>query len=262
MDRSQTPLSSEEIRNKIASRPRWWHRIEVAPGIFTPGEKDTITELERIGLPERLDGMTVLDIGAAEGFYSFECEKRGAIVTAVDQFSSEKSGFALVRELLGSKVKHILGSIYTLDPSELGQFDLVLCLGVFYHLRYPLLALDNLYTICRNRLIFESQICDHWYLKRDGTPAALADFSSELTETPMAQFYPNSELCNDYTNWWVPNQIGLIQMLESSGFASDVYHSNGVRIILHCRKIDRRSEASLWAAREWRTVKKRFSRFD
>lgn len=146
MHRSQTPLSSEEIRNKIASRSRWWHRIEVTPGIVTPGEKNTIAELERMDLPERLDRMTVLDIGAAEGFYSFECEKRGGIVTAVDQFSSEESGFALVRKLLGSKVKHIHGSIYTLDPSELGQFDLVLCLGVLYHPRDS--ALSPRQSVC------------------------------------------------------------------------------------------------------------------
>lgn len=263
IDRSQIPLSPEEIQKRIALRPRWWHRIEVAPGIITPGQKDTFTELHyRIGLPERLDGMTVLDIGAAEGFYSFECEKRGAIVTAVDQFSSAQSGFALVRELLGSKVKHIHGSIYTLDAHELGQFDLILCLGVLYHLRYPLLALDNLYAICRDRLIFESQICDHAYLKGDGTPVSLKDFSPELTETPMAQFYPDRELNNDPTNWWTPNQIGLIKMLETSGFESEVYFSDGVRVVLHCRKVSRRSEAALTAAREWRSVKQRFNRFD
>jgi tRNA (mo5U34)-methyltransferase len=260
---AQSRWNPEEIRTKISSRPQWWHRIEVAPGIFTPGHKDTITELrERIGLPDRLDGMTVLDIGAAEGFYSFECEKRGATVTAVDQFSAEQSGFALARELLGSNVKHLHGSIYTLDVNVLGRFDLVLCLGVLYHLRYPLLALDNLYSICRNRIIVESQICDRWYLKTDGTPAAIEEFPSELTQTSMAQFYPDRELNDDPTNWWAPNQIGLVKMLESSGFESNVHFSDGVRLVLHGRKVYRRSDAALWAAREWRSVKYPFRRFD
>lgn len=264
---SEHPIQSrwnpEEIREKIASRPQWWHRIEVAPGIFTPGHKDTIRELrERIGLPDRLDGMTVLDIGAAEGFYSFECEKRGATVTAVDQFSSEESGFGLVRELLGSNVKHLHGSIYTLDPNVLGRFDLVLCLGVLYHLRYPLLALDNLYSICRDRIIVESQICDRWYLKTDGTPAAIKEFSSELEQTPMAQFYPDGELNDDPTNWWAPNQIGLVKMLETSGFESEVQFSDGVRVVLHGRKVYRRSNSARRAEKECSSVKYPFRRFD
>ena len=202
---SRHQLGREEILKKIGTRAYWWHRIEVAPGIITPGRKDTLAELEqRIGLPERLDGKTVLDVGAAEGFYTFECERRGAQVTAIDRLNAEDSGFGLVRELIGSRAKHAHCSVYNLDPAQMGQFDLVLCLGVIYHLRYPLLALDVLHSICKDRMILESQICDRYFIKRDHTVTTLGKLSRELAQSPLAQFYPSDELNDDITNWWAP----------------------------------------------------------
>lgn len=250
-----TQLTHAEIQRLIASRT-WWHRIEIAPGLVTPGIKDTPKELkERIGLPDRLDGRTVLDVGAAEGFYSFECERRGASVTAVDLSPADYSGFGLVRALLGSSARHIHGSVYNLDPVRIGTFDLVLCLGVIYHLRYPLLALDTLYSICKDEMILESQICDRYFVRADRTPTTLKTFSSELTRLPLAQFYPADELNNDITNWWAPNEIGLRKMLETSGFESRVHFSDGIRIVLHCRKVERSTPATQWAAREADSVK-------
>jgi tRNA (mo5U34)-methyltransferase len=255
-------LSAPEVERMIASR-QWWHRIEVRPGLITPGAKDTTAELHtRIGLPVRLDGKTVLDIGAAEGFYSFECENRGAEVTGVDVVSATDSGFGLARGLLGSKAKHLHGSIYNLDPAVIGQFDLVLCLGVLYHLRYPLLALDNLWSICKDRLILESQICDRFFLKQDQQPAHLADLSAELPRAAIAQFYPGAELSNDPTNWWSPNEACLSQMLTTSGFENEVHFSDGMRAVFHCRKVERTSVPMQLAAREWESVKKPALSFD
>ena len=252
-------LSQDEIQKRIATRPFWWHRIEVAPGIVTPGHKDTLAELkQRIGLPERLDGNTVLDIGAAEGFYSFECERRGAQVTAVDLRNAEDSGFGLVRELIGSRAKHIQCSVYKLDPNQIGQFDLVLFLGVIYHLRYPLLALDILHSICKDTMIIESQICDRCFIKEDGSVTSLEELLPELIDSPLAQFYPENELNDDITNWWAPNQLGLIKMLETSGFKSQVYFSDGVRAVLHCKKVDRSTLAAQQAAIEVESIKGSF----
>ena len=170
-------LSQDEIQKRIATRS-WWHQIEVAPGIITPGHKDTFTELkQRIGLPERLDGKTVLDIGSAEGFYSFECERRGAHVTAVDRLNAEDLGFGLVRESIGSRAKHVHCSVYNLDPAQIGQFDLVLCLGMIYHLRYPTIGMDVLYSICKDTLILELQICDGWFIKADRKVTTLEKLS-------------------------------------------------------------------------------------
>ena len=259
-DNSQ--LSAPEVEQVIASR-RWWHRIEIRPGVITPGTKDTLKELNtRIGLPERLDGQTVLDIGAAEGFYAFECEKRGAQVTGVDVLPAAESGFGLARSLLGSKAKHLHGSIYNLDASFIGQYDLVLCLGVLYHLRYPLLALDNLWSVCKDRLIVESQICDRHFLKLDQQPGNLADLSPELTHASLAQFYPDAELSNDVTNWWSPSEACLSQMLTTSGFENQIYFSDGARAVFHCQKIERTALSAQLAASEWDSVKKPSLQYD
>ena len=255
-------LSTTEVEEMIASRA-WWHRIEIRPGIITPGTKDTVTELNtRMGLPNRLDGLSVLDIGAADGFYAFECEKRGAEVTGVDVRRATESGFGLARSLLGSNAKHLHGSIYNLDAAVIGQYDLVLCLGVLYHLRYPLLALDNLWSICKDRLIIESQICDRHFLKHDQQPAVLTDLSPELAHASLAQFYPDSELSNDVTNWWSPTAACLSQMLTTSGFENQIFFSDGARAVFHCRKIERTALSAQLAASEWESVKRPSLQFD
>src|SRR5262245_60905486 len=98
----QPTLSADEIRARIAAIPFWYHCIEVAPGIVTPGIDRSAYNLERMQLPADLTGKRVLDIGAFDGFYSFECERRGAEVVAIDGNSA--TGFGLARELLGSQV--------------------------------------------------------------------------------------------------------------------------------------------------------------
>ena len=255
-------LSSAEVEHLISSRD-WWHRIEIRPGLVTAGVKDTFAELAtRIGLPERLDGKTVLDIGAADGFYTFECERRGAQVTAVDVRGATESGFALARSLLGSKAKYIQGSIYGLDPAFIGEFDLVLCLGVIYHLRYPLLALDNLWPLCKGQLIVESQICDRYFLNHEQTPVQLTDLCPQLAVASIAQFYPDIELGGDVTNWWSPTELCLSQMLTTSGFENRAYFSDGARAVFHCNKIARTSGAAQIAAGELESVKRPMLRYD
>ena len=189
--------------------------------------------------PERMEHTTVLDIGAYDGFFSFECERRGATVTAVDIISPEESGFAVAHELLRSRVKHVRRSIHNLDPEELGQFDIVLCLGVLYHLRHPLLGLDRVHSVCKDLLILESQICDAWFVQKGGRAVTLDSISSVLTRIPIAQFYPGDELNSDPSNWWSPHQTGLQTMLGSSGFEPSVVYSDGVRAVFHCRRVER-----------------------
>src|SRR5215468_2825646 len=126
----------------------WYHSIQIEPGLVTPGRK-TARELsamvEHIGLPSSLDGLSVLDIGAWDGFFSFEAERRGARrVVAYDLTPEDYFGFSTAKALLDSKVQYVEGSVYELSERAVGRFDVVLFLGVFYHLRYPLLALDRI----------------------------------------------------------------------------------------------------------------------
>ncbi len=230
-------FSEEYIRERIASVPYWWHCIEVAPGIFTPGNDQTLEKKEWMRLPENMDGKRVLDIGAYEGFFSFECERRGAEVTALDVKAPTDTGFAVVHELLRSKVKHLQRSTYNLDPKEIGHFDIVLYLGVLYHLRHPLLALDRIHSVCNDLLILESQICDSWFIDEEGKSVSLESFSPKLVRLPLAQFYPYDELNNDPSNWWSPNLAALEGMIKVSGFEPELIFSNGVRAVFHCKKV-------------------------
>jgi tRNA (mo5U34)-methyltransferase len=226
-------VNINEIRRRISAVPYWFHTIEVAPGIFTPGEDDTPSKLKRLGIPENLNGKRVLDIGAYDGFFSFECERRGAKVTAVDL--TQSAGFPVAHELLSSKVNFLQSSIYDLDPERFGQFDLILCLGVLYHLRHPLLGLDKIRAVCRGELILESQICDRYFINNAGVPIDLAVTAPKMLDTSFAQFYAGAELNGDPSNWWSPNIAALRGMLHSSGFSTYQEIENGVRATIHCR---------------------------
>jgi tRNA (mo5U34)-methyltransferase len=209
----------EKARRLIASYEHWYHRIEVAPGVMTDGINDSQMILDAIELPEDLSGKRVLDIGARDGFFSFECERRGAAeVVAIDYLPPEETGFPIARQLVGSQVELRQANVYDLDPAEYGTFDLVLFLGVLYHLRDPMLALDKIASVSRGKAIIETQMIDDALLTEDGSFRRLADFDPELEKVPLMQFYPGGALNNDPTNVWAPNEVCLGAMLEESGF--------------------------------------------
>jgi len=230
-------LSEDEIRARIAAVPFWFHQIEVAPGVVTPGYDRSKEKLLQLQLPGDLTGKRVLDIGAFDGFFSFECERRGAEVVAID--GNPATGFGVARELLGSHAMFINMDVYDLTPESLGQFDLVLCLGVLYHLRHPMLGLERIHAVCRGQLILETQVCDHHFIDADGTPHELASFAPQLANIPIAQFYPGAELNRDSTSWWSPNVAALQSMLHSVGF--EPYHTiiyDGERACIHCLRVE------------------------
>lgn len=230
------PLTEEEIRAKISSIPYWFHQIEVAPGIFTPGVSNTLQKLERFEIPKDLTGKRVLDIGCFEGFFTFECERRGAEVVAIDVIRpGPDSGFSLAHEILGSKAIFHEASIYDLDPEKFGTFDLVLCLGVIYHLRHPLLGLERARLVCKDKFIVETQICDRYFIDSERKPVDLHEVAPSLAKIPMVQFYPGDELNWDSSNWWSPNLPALDGMLRTSGFIPEKYIENGSRACVHCK---------------------------
>jgi tRNA (mo5U34)-methyltransferase len=195
-----------DLRSRVAA-VRWYHTIDLGDGIVTAGVDDTAQRLARLDLPASLTGLTVLDIGAWDGFFSFECERRGASrVVAADHYSwsdsgwGTKAGFQLAREVLGSNVEDVDIDVMDLSPERIGTFDLVLFLGVLYHLRHPLLALERVASVTRKTLLLETVVDMVGY----GRPA-------------MA-FYPHRELNNDPTNWWGPNIPAVHGMLRSVGF--------------------------------------------
>ncbi len=229
-----TTLSRDEIEARIRSFPHWYHRIEVAPGILTPGINDSQTYAGLFHFPEDCAGMRVLDLGTRDGFFAFEFERRGAEVLAVDYFPADQTGFAVAAELLGSKVTHQQANIYDISPERHGTFDIVLILGLLYHLPDPMLALDICRRVCRERLYLETQVIDRAFLLRDGTFTSLASLHPELAENPLMQFYPRDALNNDFTNYWAPNEACMRRMLEENRFQVDRVVPNGPRAVFEC----------------------------
>lgn len=139
---------------------RWFQRWEIFRNVFTPGIRPIFDLCESIGLPKDLTGKRVLDIGAENGCLSFECERRNALeVVALDPGYPALKGFNHLKRALGSKrTRHIRGTVYHLDPRELGFFDVVLFCGVLYHLRHPLLALDNIRRVARGEIYVETAV--------------------------------------------------------------------------------------------------------
>lgn len=207
----------------------WYHRIEVAPGLVTPGVNDSQTVLRALDLPSDLSGLRVLDIGTRDGFFAFECESRGAEVTAIDYMEPEETGFPVAKELLGSSVEFSQQNVYGLDEETYGTFDLVLFLGVLYHLRDPMLALDRIWDVCRGRLIVETQVIDEALLTSTGEFRGLGEIDPELELAPLMQFYPGAALNDDPTCVWAPNQACLRAMLQEAGFTVDAQLRIGQR---------------------------------
>lgn len=218
----------ETIRRRIAAHGRWFHEIELAPGIVTPGEDANrlkLPVLDELGLPPDARGLAVLDVGCSDGYFAFEMEKRGAEVLAVDLVAEGASGFALAREILGSRVGYRTDNVYNLAPERYGRFDVVLFLGVLYHLRKPLAALDALRSVTApgGVLFVATLLIDDYVLLPDGTTTTLAALHPRLAEIPLWQAYPRDSLNGDFTNCFAPNRAALEAALAEAGFAVEAF---------------------------------------
>jgi tRNA (mo5U34)-methyltransferase len=203
------------LSTDVSSVPHWRHRIRLPDGTLTPGTQDTESQLAVMQLPTDLTGKRVLDIGCSDGFFAFECERRGASeVIGVDNYSSvfvdSPSGFSIAKSLLGSRVELIEDDFMTMDLHAIGKFDLVLFLGVLYHLRHPLLGLERIASVCRNQTILETATqppAAGWRKWFDRSPEHFMRFAG-----------PSGS--KDATNWWFPTVPCVEEMLRSCGFCN------------------------------------------
>jgi tRNA (mo5U34)-methyltransferase len=203
--------SAEKILERIKDI-RWAHPIDLGHGVVQ-GEWHVRRRFERrlklLQIPENLKGWTVLDIGAWDGYFSFECERRGADrVLAIDTYAWDTphgmDGFLAAREILGSKVEYKRIDVHDISPEEIGKFDLVLFLGVLYHLRNPLIGLERIASITKKLLICETHVLLPFIHERH----ALIPFFPGDEET-RGQYY---DLCA------IPTLECLKQMLVAAGF--------------------------------------------
>ena len=204
----------------------WYHTIDLAPGLTTPGWFDTRATTTKVPLPASLAGKRCLDVGTWDGFWAFEMERRGAAsVTAIDildearwdwppelrvrddmsglaytrEFKQQGRAFEVAHEIIGSKVERIDMSIYDLSPQEVGMFDFVFLGSLLLHLRDPVSALDAMRSVTGGVAVIADTVDAVATLLRPRTPTARL----EGVGRPW---------------WWIPNRAGLHQMVRSGGF--------------------------------------------
>lgn len=190
----------------------WWHSIDLGGGITTPGHKTReIMESEFASVFSAVDlaNKSVLDIGAWNGGFAVEAVRRGASrVVALDHYTwnhehlKGRESFELVCRAAGVSVEAVDIDLdgAQLNLAHLGKFDVVLFLGVFYHLLNPVAALSQIASLSRELLIVETHV------------ECTAD------PRPLMIFYPTGELAGDSTNWWGPNTACMVELLKTVGF--------------------------------------------
>ena len=201
----------------------WYHTLELAPGVVTPGWFDTRPVAAKVPLPADLSGRRCLDVGTFDGFWAFELERRGAAeVLAVDlldatawdwphgspaevveDIGARKAGgvgFELAKEALGSEVVRRPLSVYDLDPDDVGTFDLVYVGSLLLHLRDPVRALERVRAVCRGTMVL--------------VDAVDVGLTARFPRRPVAELDGV-----DRPWWWKPNVAALARMVESAGFA-------------------------------------------
>lgn len=232
-----------DLSRRVDAIPYWYHKIELPGGVVTPGWAPLCAE--RYSIPQDLTGKRVLDIGAWDGYWTWEAIKRGAAeVVAIDDFSDTLGApidrkhkwqtFDLCREAFGftervgdsdswrndagQQVARIEMSVYDLPVNpvnrvnEVGPFDVIFFFGTIYHLKHPLLALEKIASVCDGALYVESACLDSYSVYRGGLGHGYAQ------NDVVMEFYPGDQYGGNAGNWWVPTLQCLGAMMSSVGF--------------------------------------------
>ena len=208
----------------VARLGPWFHNLHLPDGTETAPDHplgdfpDMKWRVLAPHLPERLDGWTALDIGCNAGFYAFELARRGARVTAIDldPHYLDQARWAARAYGLADAIDFQQRQVYELADSDAG-YDLILFLGVFYHLRYPLLGLDVVARRVRRLLAFQTLTTEEIEVQLDTGDRPL-DARAALRDAGWPRMaFIEQRFAGDPTNWWVPNHAGVLAMLRSSG---------------------------------------------
>jgi len=215
---------SAGLREEVDSNPLWYHTLDLAPDVTTPGHFDLRPIVDRLPWPD-VRGKRCLDVGTYDGFLAFELERRGAReVVALDipdhrdwdwpveirdlgpeylaaVAGPEKGvGFRIAREALGSNVEKVDMSVYDLDPGRLGTFDVVVCGSLLLHLRDPLRALEAIRSVCSGEFMSSEEVDLRLSVKHPRRAVARLDGTGEMMQ------------------WWVPNVAAHKRMVFAAGF--------------------------------------------
>ncbi len=222
VDRPELP--PEAIQGRVRELGEWFHNLDLrgvrtAPNHFLGDYPANKFRAFADHLPQDLSGKSILDIGCNAGFYSIEMKRRGADrVVAIDFDEKYLAQARFAAEVCEADIEFHQLSVY--DVAKLGeQFDLVLFMGVLYHLRHPLLALDLIHEhVARDLLVFQS-------MQRGSEEVDRLNKDYHFWETDMFDNpgYPKLHFiehryADDPTNWWTPNRACSEAMLRSAGF--------------------------------------------
>jgi Methylase involved in ubiquinone/menaquinone biosynthesis len=223
----------------------WYHVIDLGNGIVTPGDYDLRPLIDKYGIPQDLTGKDVLDVGRASGFFSFEFERRGARVVATDlpsffdwdfvgghairvqrraSIGNQKSydkveifgAFDIAHKILNSEVESVLINVYNMSPAAFGEktFDIIFVGSLLSHLKDPILALEKIYSVTKEKIILSSPILD--------------------AHNPLPLMCLVGTADSDRRSWWLPNLCCLMEMLRCVGYkkveAKSTFHLENLRV--------------------------------
>jgi len=232
-------MKNESIESAITALGPWFHNIDLGNGIRTksktvgsePADHPRAKwELLKRFIPENLTGKTVLDIGCNAGFYSIEAKRRGAArVLGIDAGSREIRQARFVRDVLGLDIDFQRMSVYDISPRNIGTFDVTLALGLLYHCKHLIMAIERLFVVSRGLVVIESEVLPD--SASASIQANLGGLSSHLH--PMTYVENDSTAQEAPHNWFVPSVSALIAMLKDVGFEqTTLVDRTGARAVL------------------------------
>ena len=219
---SLAPPNPISLEQKIGELGEWFHNINLhgvwtAPRHFLGDYPNVKWKRIAPALPSDLKGASVLDIGCNGGFFSIEMKRRGADrVLAVDVDERYLAQARFAAETLNAEIEFQKLSVYEIDSIP-GQFDYVFFMGLLYHLRYPLYALDKVIKKVRGKLVFQTMLRGSAETQKWEENYDFWDNSIFSSPAFPQMYFIEDRYANDYTNWWIPNRAAAEAMLRSSG---------------------------------------------
>jgi tRNA (mo5U34)-methyltransferase len=218
-------IEQEQLQREIAALGPWFHNlhlpggVQTAPDHFIGGDFPRFKwEQIRGSIPQDLSGWRVLDVGCNAGFYSFELARRGASVLAIDMEPLYLTQARWAAQQFGLQDRVEFREMQVYEFARTGeQFDLVWFMGVFYHLRYPLLALDILAQRTKRMMVFQTLATPGEEVYPDTLDHPITEREPLLDAGWPRMAFIEHKFSGDRTNWWVPNHAGIEAMLRSSG---------------------------------------------
>jgi len=253
-DNQSTDLDPRAIEQRVRELGDWFHNlrlrgVQTAPQHFLGDYPEIKWRRFAHAVPQDLRGWTVLDVGCNAGFYSQEMKRRGADrVVGVDSDPRYLAQARYAAEVAGLDIEYRALSVYDLPALE-ERFDLVLFMGVFYHLRHPLLALDLLHDhMVRHLLVFQSVLSGSPEVNAVAEDYPFTDHTPFEDHSHPLMYFVEHRYAGDQTNWWIPNRAGAEAMLRSAGFQITNHPEEEVFI---CRRAAARRPSSELGGEPW-----------